>query len=462
MPVKKGTSAGSVSSNSNANKTTKASRLNKDRVYFGSKGKPSKAQLALIERYKADTNKLLVENTIDEIVSERIEDIKEAVDNMIQYGDPKIFKVLPKVLDEKIKSYGLFAQEYFGKNVKELEGTEVFIAPVSFKLCNKCNKYKTNTAFYESFSDLYDGTMPICRDCAKKLFGKYYKTYRDLRECIILISQKFDIIVYEPALELVLKFAETEEGKSQLISGDILGKYLTDLWLQCHINNIPKERRVFAESNLGGIPFKCIKNRFTMPSIYNDRLQSDNIENDSIVDDEDDKLPPLKKLRRKWGPIYKDEELKFLENIYNQYLERSVIDSLVKERLLLQVCYEELGLYQDRQAQKPVDKRIAGLRALLKDAGISEKKSANNNGDSQFGSLGEFIRHAEQHEPIIVKNHKFVDVDGIKKLWMSMVGALIRTLGRNNEYTEKFEENYKPYTADIFDTEMGDSDEQSE
>lgn len=71
-------------------------------VYKRRRGPLSNAEIALLERYKAKNNlSAIVDNTIDEIVSDSIYEIKEAVDNMIAYGDPNVYRVLPKELDKK-------------------------------------------------------------------------------------------------------------------------------------------------------------------------------------------------------------------------------------------------------------------------------------------------------------------------------------------------------------------------
>ena len=93
---------------------------NVDKVKFEASGRPSKAMLALIDRYKCTSQKDLVYNTIDQVIQENIYKIQQAVSNMIKYGDTKVFKVLPKELDAEMRDYGMAAQEYFGKKVAEL------------------------------------------------------------------------------------------------------------------------------------------------------------------------------------------------------------------------------------------------------------------------------------------------------------------------------------------------------
>ena len=91
-----------------------------DGVRRNSRGTPSKAQIALLERYKVDHNKSgVIDNTLDEVMLDCIGDIKEAIDNLITYGDTHVYSVLPKELVEKIRAYGMFAQEYFGKDVED-------------------------------------------------------------------------------------------------------------------------------------------------------------------------------------------------------------------------------------------------------------------------------------------------------------------------------------------------------
>lgn len=445
-------------SKSNIGKTTEASRLNKDRVVFGLPGRPSKAQLALIERYKADTNKSLVESNIEDIVSEKILEIREVIQNMIDYGDYSIFKVLPKELDDKIQSYGLFAQEYFGKKIKDLDGIEVFIVPVSFKRCNKCGKYKRPDEYYLSYSEVSDGIIPVCKDCAKRIFSDYFKKYRDIKECLILISQKLDVIVYEPVLTKFIQYASTEDGKKEILKGTFLGNYLLEVWMSCNNTGIPEDKRGFSDSNFSGVPFKCV-NKIVMPPIYDDKFSENDEENED--GDSPQSVSRIKKLKLKWGNL-PPEDLIELDKTYNEWYEKCDIDGLSREKLVMQLCYEELDINRTRASGGVVKDKIKSFRELMKDSDLTPRKQTVSSSDSQFSSLGDFIRHAELYKPIINKNPVFEDVDGIKKLWRSITGAIFRTLGKDNEYVREFEKNYERYTSNIMKTTDVDDEQDND
>ena len=229
---------------------------NVDKVKFEASGRPSKAMLALIDRYKCTSQKDLVYNTIDQVIQENIYKIQQAVSNMIKYGDTKVFKVLPKELDAEMRDYGMAAQEYFGKKVAELNNLPVYIIPVTYKRCNKCKQYKSEDDYYSTQGDVFDGKFPICKDCTKILFKEYLRKYKDIKEVLVLMSQKFDLYLYEPTLKRMVTYADSIEGKKELTEGTFFANYLSNLYLDIELGGVEINEPNFSKSYLGGIPFK--------------------------------------------------------------------------------------------------------------------------------------------------------------------------------------------------------------
>ena len=429
-----------------------------EKFKFVNKGKPSKAMMELIERYKCTSPLDLVNNTIDEIVSANIYKIQQAVTNMIKYGDPKVFKVLPKELEKEMRDYGMAAQEYFGQKVAELNNLPVYIVPITHKKCCKCQKYKIEDDFYQTKSDISDGRFPICKECTKLLFKEYLKKFKDMKEVLVLMSQKFDLYLYEPTLKRMCTYAETIEGKKELTDGTFFANYLSNLYLDIELGGVEINDPNFSKSYLGGIPFKAMAFQFNMPPIYNDKLIASGEEIEDLEEFEDLSASKISKLRRKWGDSYTLEELKWLESKHQEWHNNYDIQGKNRELLVEQLCLEELQIFKGRQVGADVTKNLKNIQDMMKNSDLSPKKTASMAANSEFASLGDFIRHVEKTKPFINKDKDFEDVDGIQKIWHSIAGAIARTLGKSNEYTEEFKENYKDYTVDM--ESVGSPDDQ--
>ena len=410
--------------------------------------RPTKAMVALMERYGCTSAKDMVHNTIDEVVDENIYKIQQAITNMIKYGDSKIFRLLPKELDSEMRDYGMAAQEYFGKKMAELNDTPVYVIPVSYRKCNKCKKYKPEDDFYSTQSDVLDGRFPICKECTKNLFKEYLKKYKDIKEVLILMSQKFDLYVYEPTIKKMVNYANTIEGKKEISDGVFFANYLSTLNLETELGGIEINEPNFSKSYFGGVPFRSMAYQFNLPPIYNDRIIA---EGEEIEELEEENLSASKilKLKRTWGDAYNLEELKWLESKHQEWHANYDIQGKNRELLVQQLCLEELSIFKGRQIGADVSKNLKNIQEMMKNSDLSPKKTATMSSTSEFASLGDFIRHVEKTKPFINKSKEFEDVDGIQKIWKSIAGAIARTLGRSNEYTEEFIENYKEHTVDM-------------
>lgn len=413
-------------------------------VKYGIKGKLSKNEIALLERYKTKKGVAnITANTIDEVIADNIDTIKEVIDNMVTYGDPKVFKVIPKELDSKIKDYGLVAQEYFGKKSVEMKGQPVYIVPVDYKQCNKCGAFKQNSSFYINYSDSSFGYTNVCKDCCEILFRDYLQLY-SCKESLMVVCQKIDTVVVEPVLTKYVRRYGTPKGKEEISNGTFLGAFMSENSSYLRIHNIPAKDSCFCRSNLHGEPFRMIEAAQILPQLYNDALKPQ--EEDDY--DSPQNYRPIRELKSKWGD-FPSNDLYWLEDKYNEYIDRCEVEGLSREKLVMQLCHEELDITRAREKHENIKDKLRNFQALMKEADLTPKRQTLTASESQFQSFGTLIKTAEMHGPIISKNNKFEDVDKFKNLWKSIVGAITRTLGRRNEYVDVFEKSYESYSADF-------------
>lgn len=428
---------------------SKTKRTNQSGIEFGQRGAPSKAQKKLIERYKINHPNEVVPNTIHELMYEELPYIKEMLTNLENYKDPNVFKVLPKELDDKIRDYHMIVTDYYGRRRKDWANVPMFVVPENYKRCGKCKTYKNTELFFNSYSDCCDGTTHICKDCANELFVKYFKQTKDIKESLIMISQKLDMYVFEPVLKKFVAYYDTEQGKQDFYNRSFLGIYVGEVFINLNLNNLKEEATDFSKTNFGGIPFKLVSRVFDTAPIYNDKF--------ALVGDDEDEIDEefaveknILKLRRRWW-VEDVEELKFLEERWRRYEEDYDISNTATESLVMQLCLEELNVMKLRKSGGSGSKdAVNNLRNLIKDSGLSPKsKNVSEGNVSSFKCLSDFITHAETHKPIINKNPKFEDVDNIKKIYENMAGAISQTLLKDNEYVHKLKENFKDHIVDF-------------
>lgn len=425
----------------NALKSTASSRLNSDRVKFNQRGKPSKAQLDLIEQYKIDNKVDLVNNTFDNIIVESIDKIKESIDNLIKYKDTNVFKVIPREVDQKVKSYGMCAQEYFGKKVKELDGIEVYIIPNSYKQCSRCGDFKPQRDFYASKSDMYNGYMPLCKNCVNELFNEKFKEIKDIKETLVVMCQKLDILVYEPILKKYIDLYKTPEGKEDFVKGSFFGNFYCDTMVWINGINLEKTNSMFANSNLSGVPFKNLAYTFEMPAIYDDKFVSVEEENNSELS-----ATERRDLKAKWGN-FEDHNLIYLENSFNKWLEDYDIKGQGQISIVKQICLEEVQINIGRETELDVSKNVKTWRELMATGNLTPKKAETKS--EKYTSFGELIKLRETKKPIIVDNPKFKDVDNLAEIAYTISGAMARTLSKENELVKDFYKKYNKYSANV-------------
>lgn len=426
---------------------------NKDALFY-SKGRPTKAQMLLLEKYKINHPNQVVKNSLNEMINEELPNMEEAINNLKLYGDSSIYSVLPKDLDDFIRDYHLIITEYFGKTKKDLSDTSLFVVPQNYRKCSRCGKYKSSRYFYSSTSDISDGYTSVCKDCANELLTIYYKKFNgDFKEALFVLLQKLDLFIYQPVLKEYLEFFKTEDGKLSFVQNTFLGNMLADNYLQMKSANISDPYIGFSNIYLNGIPFKCSEKYTFVEPVYNEKLINSKNNEENLLDEDD--IPDSKwvKLERKWGLSDRDE-LRYIQSCEDRWYSNYEVKGSNRELLVNQICYEELNLWRLRRKNTSTsstesNKIWKNLKEMMSEANLTPKKSENETMSNKFSSIAEAIKIFEKEKAFVNKDPFFVDVDNIRKIEDSMSGALHRTLGLSSEYISKFEENYKEHKVDI-------------
>lgn len=430
-----------------------------ERNEFLKNGAPTTLQRALLERYNSDPKNAHA-NNIDELISNNIFKVRRAIQNMIDYGDARVFKFIPDEVKKEIEMYGMTAQEHYEKVLGKTTAGHVYVIPENYRMCSRCGRFRHPRHFYKSTSDIHNGRVPICSDCVGELFVEYLKKYKDVREVLILMSHKLDAYVYEPVLEKYTKWYEEQDGKEAVVNGSFFSKYYTDILLQKHLNPDLKPF-TFEHSKFEGVPFKCVTTYSIVPQIYNDRFMSDedydNLEEDLEYDDKPLSDYAIKRLRDKFGN-YPPNDLKWLERRYREWESEYDITELNKRKLITQMCCDELTIVRGRERGEDVSKLWKTFMDTMKTSSLTPKQQDKNSTSNGFGSLSELIAAAEKRGPIVERAKEFNDVDGVNRFIVAISGAIARTLGKKNKYTEAFEQIYEDYTSNVLTLDENDDD----
>lgn len=227
---------------------------------------------------------------------------------------------------------------------------------VSFLLkeCNHCggnfgpeSYSKTKSAFYP------DGYLPICNDCIEKM----------------LIEQDFNWVLVDKLCQYAdIPFVPAEFERLHEMNGTKVFPLYAEIFISSEYENLGWHD-YFVE-------FKRLKEQ-------------------NLIEEE---LPILKeekreKLKEKWGQNYDDEELNYLENLYNGLLMTQNISGALQGDQALKICKISLEIDSRIRSGSDFDKMLASYDKLVKTAEFTPKNVKNA---SDFESTGELIHWLEK------------------------------------------------------------------
>lgn len=302
--------------------------------------------------------------------------------------------------------------------------------------CLKCGM--SNQSNFYATKDVcrkFYGKIPYCKDCVKEMYLGYLKKYNNVNIAIYYLCRKIDVPYIHNAF---LGAVENINNPNAKIQGEdsIVSSYMKTLG--------------FSDRNGWGSTFDDSQGENEVEGITSfadvtkvkRSFKSNNKNNDCEILEYD-----TDELIQKWG-MFDNEDLAYLESEYldwedklNGIVEKST-DIMVK-----QVCLQCNEIRKDRENGTNVDKKVKTLQDLLKTSGLIEMQ----NSESEERYVGMLINDIEYKRPIKKVDPDFDDVDNIRDILYGFIGAMCRTLGKENFYTEKFDEIYDKYSIDIID-----------
>lgn len=300
--------------------------------------------------------------------------------------------------------------------------------------CRKCQETMSKDKFYEATNPVLDtnGHMSVCKSCCGDIYNDYFSEYKNVEIALQLTCEDLDVCFNSDALKQTLSHIEklVSQGKK---AEAVFGYYKSKL-SSTSKNNAGLKKFRYKDSDI-------IRNKEKEQAVLYQNYNPDDY--DSIE---------IEYLKSKWGESLPISDLKWLEEKYSEWESGYEIQGKSRELIVQQICFEELFIFQARQVGEDVTKRIKTVRDLMNDGNFSPKKETASE-SAEFQTLAEFIKKVEQKKPFI--KEKYDDVDKMKPMWQSLAGAINRTQGKPDQYTEIFEKEYASHTMDLNNIDSG-------
>ncbi|MDP9675187.1 hypothetical protein J2W97_001170 [Paenibacillus jamilae] len=279
--------------------------------------------------------------------------------------------------------------------------------------CLNCKKIRASSSFYVNSNPLFNSEkFEVCKECINEYIGsdKHSLGYLDRVKLVLATLDKPFLI-------------DQWEDREQEWS-----KYIPQ------ISSFPQYKNLtYKDSVLDNISSK-------------DQLDVNN--DSSITRDRRYSTDELKDLSEFWGKNYNNEELEFLQDEFNKFINSYECDSYVMELLFHEAAQQRLTIKRLRQEGKSVDKELKTLQELLGSANIKPSQETGSNATEQ-ATFGTLIKKYENELPIPEPDEAWKDVDNIKKyIQVWFLGHLCRMLGINNEFSKLYDDEVAKYTVD--------------
>ena len=226
--------------------------------------------------------------------------------------------------------------------------------PFILKTCSRCNGSFGPDAFSETKSFFYkDGYLPICNSCIEEY----------------LVENNFDWEAVDKVCQYAdVPFVPSEFERLHEMNGDKV---------------FPVYAKVFLSSDYNGLDWGIYFRRFK------------ELKEAGLIDDE---LPVIKEkklsqLKEKWGANYDEEELHYLEGLYDGMLQTQNVNGALQDDQAKKLCKISLEIDSRIREGSDFDKILSSYDKLVKVAEFTPKNVKNA---TDFDSVGEVFRWLEK------------------------------------------------------------------
>ncbi len=289
--------------------------------------------------------------------------------------------------------------------------------------CSSCgvvyNKQKGN--FFSTKSELYKNNnyyVTICRNCAEEYFKKLLGFFNGniemaMRRC----CQLFD---WPYSDRILAATRETAAGTSR-------------------IAQYPSKMNMVQFKSIGTTYEDTIKEDAGKPQDLSDNISDEDIDVYKV---------PLKTINF-FGPGYTNEQYRYLQEQYSDWVARYECETKAKEELYKAISISQLRIHEIQEnggTGKELEAAVKTFQSLLDSQDITPKKAnaGVTEGQETFGTL---IRKLENERPVSEPQEQWKDVDGINKyIDTYFFGQLCELVDIQNPREEEYLAEKSKYT----------------
>lgn len=228
----------------------------------------------------------------------------------------------------------------------------------AFKTCTRCGQTTALTQFTPSTAPLYsDGYLPICDKCLMDIVMKQGSL--DDWNFVDKVCQWLDV-PFLPKRWMELR--EKQEGAQAILAYLKMfagGEYERIDWGE-------QQAEWMKLRDAGALTYE------TVPGYTESQLQE---------------------LRLRWGANYSDEELYYLENLYNGVLSTQSINGVLQTDQALKLCKLSLAIDSAIRSGDNIDKLLGSYEKIIKVGDFTPKNVKNA---QDFDSVGELVYYLEK------------------------------------------------------------------
>lgn len=293
----------------------------------------------------------------------------------------------------------------------------------SSSICRKCGTAYSRLKGYfpVSYSYLYKGTgyLPYCRECVDGMFATYLAECKDPKKAVRQMCRKLDLYWSEKVFEVVEK---------QNTTRSIMTSYITK------INAVKLASKSYddtlKEEGVLWVEPKNYNNAQAAPEITQVEYEEIDVPDDVISF---------------WGPGYTPSMYMELEQRRKYWMSRYPSDlnlDIGTEALIRQICNLEIDINKARMADKPIDKYINSLNAVLGSANLKPtQKKEDADAELDKMPLGVGIQKWEYNRPLPETPRELRDTRRvIKNITTWFLGHAAKMVGERNSYCKMYED----------------------
>jgi len=287
---------------------------------------------------------------------------------------------------------------------------------LDYVYCPCCGEFKSASGFYSSKKTKSGLEHLGCKSCILDMATDYDKKTgirSDNKEKTIEVFKKLDLpfveSAYNSALDSVNE-AVNEKNRSTAFQQ-----------LLVMVKSLPQ---------WNSLTFKDSE----FLNEFNDELTSSN-------------RKPRKEVIKLFGSGFSNEDYLYLQDQYDDWRERTQVDSKSQETYIIRICFKLLDIWKAQKAGKDTKDLDRSLNDLMASANLQPRQNVGNAATDSL-TFGQLIEKWELEKPIPEPSPEFADVDGIGqyiRIWFS--GWLAKAVGLNNVYSQEFDEYMKKYTV---------------